>query len=41
MGDILGLGLSHYPAALVPDEYRGWPLARFLRGWLENRLRRH
>jgi hypothetical protein len=31
MGEILGIGMTHYPAALAPDHCRGWPLARFLR----------
>jgi hypothetical protein len=31
MGDILGIGMTHYPAGLAPDHCRGWPLARYLR----------
>src|SRR2546427_178241 len=30
MGDILGIGTTHYPPGLVPDEYKPWPLARML-----------
>jgi hypothetical protein len=30
MGDILGIGATHYPPGLVPDEYKPWPLARML-----------
>src|SRR5438552_451494 len=32
MGDILGIGTTHYPPGLVPDEYKPWPLARMLHG---------
>ena len=31
MGEILGVGMTHYPAGLAPDKFRGWPLARFMR----------
>lgn len=31
MGEILGIGMTHYPAGLAPDHCRGWPLARFMR----------
>jgi len=31
MGEVLGIGMTHYPAALAPDHCRAWPLARFLR----------
>ena len=31
MGEILGVGATHYPPGLVPDEYKPWPLARILR----------
>jgi hypothetical protein len=30
MGEILGIGATHYPPGLVPDEYKPWPLARML-----------
>ncbi len=30
MGKILGIGATHYPPGLVPDEYKPWPLARML-----------
>jgi hypothetical protein len=30
MGQILGIGATHYPPGLVPDEYKPWPLARML-----------
>ena len=30
MGDILGIGATHYPPGLVPDEHKPWPLARML-----------
>ena len=30
MGDILGIGTTHYPPGLVPEEYKPWPLARML-----------
>jgi len=30
MGDILGIGATHYPPGLVPDELKPWPLARML-----------
>jgi len=30
MGEILGIGTTHYPPGLVPDEYKPWPLARML-----------
>ena len=32
MGEILGIGATHYPPGLVPDEYKPWPLARMLQG---------
>jgi hypothetical protein len=32
MGEILGVGATHYPPGLVPDEYKPWPLARMLQG---------
>ncbi|SVD33499.1 uncharacterized protein METZ01_LOCUS386353, partial [marine metagenome] len=25
MGEILGVGATHYPPGLVPDEYKPWP----------------
>ena len=31
MGEILGVGATHYPPGLVPDEYKPWPLARMLK----------
>src|SRR5215467_769092 len=30
MGDILGIGTTHYPPGLVPEQYKPWPLARML-----------
>ena len=30
MGEILGVGATHYPPGLVPDEYKPWPLSRML-----------
>jgi hypothetical protein len=30
MGEILGIGATHYPPGLVPDEQKPWPLARML-----------
>jgi hypothetical protein len=30
MGEILGIGTTHYPPGLVPGEYKPWPLARML-----------
>ncbi len=30
MGEILGIGTTHYPPGLLPDEYKPWPLARML-----------
>jgi hypothetical protein len=30
MGEILGIGATHYPPGLVPDEFKPWPLARML-----------
>ncbi|HEY7496799.1 MAG TPA: extradiol ring-cleavage dioxygenase [Candidatus Tectomicrobia bacterium] len=30
MGEILGIGTTHYPPGLVPDEHKPWPLARML-----------
>ncbi|MDH3603970.1 MAG: extradiol ring-cleavage dioxygenase [Candidatus Tectomicrobia bacterium] len=32
MGEILGIGATHYPPGLVPDEYKPWPLVRMLQG---------
>ena len=32
MAEILGVGATHYPPGLVPDEYKPWPLARMLKG---------
>ena len=31
MGEILGIGATHYPPGLVPDEYKPWPLIRMLK----------
>lgn len=31
MGEILGVGLTHYPPLITPDEERGFPLTRTLR----------
>ena len=30
MGEILGIGATHYPPGLIPEEYKPWPLARML-----------
>jgi hypothetical protein len=30
MGEILGIGATHYPPGLVPDELKPWPLIRML-----------
>ena len=30
MAEILGIGATHYPPGLVPDEYKPWPLVRML-----------
>ena len=30
MAEILGIGATHYPPGLVPDEYKPWPLAGML-----------
>jgi catalytic LigB subunit of aromatic ring-opening dioxygenase len=30
MGEILGIGATHYPPGLVPEEHKPWPLARML-----------
>ena len=35
MAEILGIGVTHYPPGLVPDEHKPWPLVRMLQG---NRL---
>jgi hypothetical protein len=32
MGEILGVGATHYPPGLVPEEYKPWPLVRMLQG---------
>ena len=32
MGDILGVGLTHYPSLIAPDEERAFPLTRMQRG---------
>jgi hypothetical protein len=31
MAEILGIGATHYPPGLVPDELKPWPLARMLK----------
>jgi hypothetical protein len=31
MGEIFGVGATHYPPGLVPDEFKPWPLARMLK----------
>ena len=31
MAELLGIGATHYPPGLVPDEYKPWPLARMLK----------
>ena len=31
MGEILGIGLTHYPGLMAPDEDRAFPLTRMLR----------
>ena len=36
MGEILGVGVTHYPPLITPDEDRGFPLTRTLRG--DNRV---
>ena len=30
MAEILGIGATHYPPGMVPDEFKPWPLARML-----------
>lgn len=30
MAEILGIGATHYPPGMVPDEYKPWPLAHML-----------
>ncbi|MGE3539793.1 MAG: extradiol ring-cleavage dioxygenase [Candidatus Tectimicrobiota bacterium] len=30
MGEILGIGTTHYPPGMVPDEYKPWPIMRML-----------
>ncbi|HEX2828195.1 MAG TPA: hypothetical protein VHP37_17705 [Burkholderiales bacterium] len=30
MAEILGIGATHYPPGMVPDEHKAWPLARML-----------
>ena len=30
MAEILGIGATHYPPGLVPEELKPWPLARML-----------
>ena len=30
MGEILGIGATHYPPGLVHEEHKPWPLARML-----------
>ena len=30
MAEILGIGATHYPPGLVPEEHKPWPLARML-----------
>src|ERR1044071_8828648 len=30
MGDILGIGTTHYPPGLVPEHLKPWPLAKML-----------
>jgi len=30
MAEILGIGATHYPPGMVPEEYKPWPLARML-----------
>ena len=30
MAELLGIGATHYPPGLVPDEYKPWPLTRML-----------
>lgn len=32
MAEIPGVGATHYPPDLVPDDYKPWPLARMLKG---------
>ena len=38
MAEILGVGATHYPPGLVPDEYKPWPLIRMLK---TNRIPEH
>ena len=35
MGEVLGIGLTHYPGLISPDEDRNYPLTRTL---LSNRI---
>src|SRR6185295_17869540 len=30
MAEILGVGATHYPPGMVPEEHKPWPLARML-----------
>ena len=30
MAEILGIGATHHPPGMVPDEFKAWPLARML-----------
>ena len=32
MAEILGIGATHYPPGMVPEEFKPWPLARMLQG---------
>lgn len=36
MGEILGIGATHYPPGLVPDEYKPWALVDWLETWIFN-----
>ena len=31
MAEILGMGVTHYPPGLVPEELKPWPLVRMLK----------
>jgi hypothetical protein len=31
MGEILGIGATHYPPGIAPDEYKPWPLVNMLK----------
>ena len=35
MAEILGIGATHYPPGLVPEELKPWPLVRALAGLVD------